>query len=80
MSNLKVVSEKIKEEQKGQDRAWYKQHQAMFKHLGDMGLVLTAVSFAIQGFPLLTYTHDKWLATFGTNCVVVRRKKDGDDT
>ena len=78
MSNLKVVSEKIKEEQKGQDRAWYKQHQAMFKHLGDMGLVLTAVSFAIQGFPLLTYTHDKWLATFGTNCVVVRRKKDGD--
>jgi len=76
MSDLKVVSAKIKDEENGQNRAWYKQHQAMFKHLGDMGLVLTAVSFAIQGFPLLTYTHDKWLATFGTNCVVVRRKND----
>jgi len=75
MSNLKIVSAKIKEEENGDNRTWYKQYLAMFKHLGDMGLVLTAVSFAIQGFPLLTYTHDKWLATFGMNCVVVRRDR-----
>lgn len=43
---------------------------ALFKHIGDMGLVLESVAFALQGVKIWTYTHDKWLMYFLTHAYV----------
>ena len=40
---------------------------AMFKHIGDMGFVLTSIAYSAQTHNILTYTHDRWLLYFLTH-------------
>ena len=43
----------------------------LFKHMGDMGQALTTVSLAMNKTPMLTYTHDRWLAYFATHLKIL---------
>ena len=53
------------------------QFYSLFKHLGDSGQALTAISCYLQNKQIWSFTHDRWLLYFLTHAYIAKKIQDG---